>query len=71
MNVWALQPVLGAAANPFVHAEDTRAPFATRKRGGENGDWPTQNCTACLVLREDAVKTQGSRRGFLRCGEVP
>jgi alkylhydroperoxidase family enzyme len=65
VQIWSLQPELGAAATRFVHAAYNKSILPTRVREAARMRIAQLNdCTVCLGFRADAVKAQGLDEGF-------
>jgi AhpD family alkylhydroperoxidase len=65
VQIWSLQPELGAAATRFVHAAYNKSILPTRVREAARIRIAQLNdCTVCLGFRADAVKAQGLDEGF-------
>ena len=65
MQIWSLQPELGAAATRFVHAAYNKSILPTRVREAARMRIAQLNdCTVCLAFRADTVKAQGLDEDF-------
>ncbi len=65
MQVWSLQPELGAAATRFVHAAYNKSILPTRVREAARMRIAQLNdCTVCLAFRADTVRAQGLDEEF-------
>jgi AhpD family alkylhydroperoxidase len=65
VQIWSLQPELGAAATRFVHAAYNKSILPPRVREAARMRIAQLNdCTVCLGFRADAVKAQGLDEGF-------
>ena len=65
MQIWSLQPELGAAATRFVYAAYNKSILPTRVREAARMRIAQLNeCTVCLAFRADAVKAQGLDEDF-------
>ena len=67
MQIWSLQPELGAAATRLVDAAYNKSILPVRVREAARMRIAQLNdCTVCLAFRADKVKAQGVERGLLR-----
>ena len=65
VQIWSLQPELGAAATRFVHAAYNKSILPTRVREAARMRIAQLNdCTVCLAFRADTVKAQGLDEDF-------
>jgi AhpD family alkylhydroperoxidase len=65
VQIWSLQPELGAAATRFVHAAYNKSILPTRVREAARIRIAQLNdCTVCLAFRADTVKAQGLDEDF-------
>ena len=65
VQIWSLQPELGAAATRFVHAAYSKSILPTRVREAARMRIAQLNeCTVCLAFRADTVKAQGLDEDF-------
>jgi alkylhydroperoxidase family enzyme len=65
VQIWSLQPELGAAATRFVHAAYNKSILPTRVREAARTRIAQLNdCTVCLAFRADTVKAQGLDEDF-------
>ena len=65
VQIWSLQPELGAAATRFVHAAYNKSILPTRVREAARMRIAQLNdCTVCLAFRADTVKAQGLDEEF-------
>ena len=65
VQIWSLQPELGAAATRFVNAAYNKSILPTRVREAARMRMAQLNeCTVCLAFRADTVKAQGLDEGF-------
>ena len=65
VQIWSLQPELGAAATRFVHAAYHKSILPTRVREAARLRIAQLNdCTVCLAFRADTVKAQGLDEEF-------
>ena len=65
VQIWSLQPELGAAATRFVHAAYNKSILPTRVREAVRIRIAQLNeCTVCLGFRADTVKAQGLDEEF-------
>jgi alkylhydroperoxidase family enzyme len=65
VQIWSLQPELGAAATRFVNAAYNQSILPTRVREAARMRIAQLNdCTVCLAFRADTVKAQGLDEGF-------
>jgi alkylhydroperoxidase family enzyme len=65
VQVWSLQPELGAAATRFVHAAYNKSILPTRVREAARMRIAQLNdCAVCLAFRADTVKAQGLGEEF-------
>jgi alkylhydroperoxidase family enzyme len=65
VQIWSLQPELGAAATRFVHAAYNKSILPTRVREAARMRIAQLNdCTVCLGFRAESVKAQGLDEGF-------
>jgi AhpD family alkylhydroperoxidase len=65
VQIWSLQPELGAAATRFVHAAYNKSILPTRVREAARIRIAQLNaCTVCLAFRADTVKAQGLDEKF-------
>ena len=65
VQIWSLQPELGAAATRFVHAAYNKSILPTRVREAARMRIAQLNeCTVCLGFRADTVKAQGLNEEF-------
>lgn len=65
VQIWSLQPELGAAATRFVHAAYNKSILPTRVREAARMRIAQLNeCTVCLGFRADTVKAQGLDEAF-------
>jgi alkylhydroperoxidase family enzyme len=72
VQIWSLQPELGAAATRFVSAAYNKSILPTRVREAARVRIAQQNeCTVCLAFRADTVKAQGLDDGFYRAVGSP
>ncbi len=71
VQIWSLQPELGAAATRFVHAAYNKSILPTRVREAARMRIAQLNdCTVCLGFRAEAVKAQGLDEEFYRRGRI-
>jgi AhpD family alkylhydroperoxidase len=67
VQIWSLQPELGAAATRFVHAVYNKSILPTRVREAARVRIAQLNdCTVCLAFRAETVKAQGLDEDFYR-----
>jgi AhpD family alkylhydroperoxidase len=65
VQIWSLQPELGAAATRFVHAAYNKSILPTRVREAARMRIAQLNdCTVCLAFRAETVKAQGLDEDF-------
>jgi alkylhydroperoxidase family enzyme len=65
VQIWALQPELGAAATSFVHAAYNKSILPTRVREAARMRIAQLNeCTVCMAFRADTVRAQGLDEAF-------
>ena len=65
VQIWSLQPELGAAATRFVHAAYNKSILPTRVREAARIRIAQLNdCTVCLGFRAEAVQAQGLDESF-------
>src|SRR5580698_9785211 len=65
VQIWSLQPELGAAATRFVHAAYNKSILPTRVREAARMRIAQLNeCPVCLAFRADSVKSQGLSEDF-------
>src|ERR1700728_3892267 len=65
VQIWSLQPELGAAATRFVHAAYNKSILPTRVREAARTRVAQLNdCTVCLAFRADTVTAQGLDEDF-------
>jgi alkylhydroperoxidase family enzyme len=65
VQIWSLQPELGAAATRFVHAAYNKSILPTRVREAARTRIAQLNdCTVCLAFRADTVRAQGLDEDF-------
>jgi alkylhydroperoxidase family enzyme len=65
VQIWSLQPALGAAATRFVQAAYNESTLPTRVREAARMRIAQLNdCTVCLGFRADSVKAQGLHEDF-------
>src|ERR1700728_4471991 len=65
VQIWSLQPELGAAATRFVHAAYNKSILPTRVREAARMRIAQLNdCAVCLAFRADTVKAQGLGEEF-------
>ena len=65
VQIWSLQPELGAAATRFVHAAYNKSILPTRVREAARMRIAQLNdCTVCLSFRADTVKAEGLTEDF-------
>lgn len=65
VQIWSLQPELGAAATRFVHAAYNKSILPARVREAARMRIAQLNdCTVCLGFRSDSVKAQGLDEDF-------
>src|SRR6202047_5297321 len=68
VQIWSLQPDLGAAAMQLVDAAYNKSILPVRVREAARMRIPQLNeCTVCLAFRADTVKSQGLTEDFY-CG---
>jgi AhpD family alkylhydroperoxidase len=72
VQIWSLQPELGAAATRFVSAAYNKSILPTRVREAARIRIAQLNeCTVCLAFRADTVKAQGLDEEFYRAVGSP
>ena len=72
VQIWSLQPELGAAATRFVSAAYNKSILPTRVREAARMRIAQLNdCTVCLSFRADTVKAQGLDEEFYRAVGSP
>src|SRR5271167_1446369 len=65
VQIWSLQPELGAAATRFVHAAYNKSILPTRVREAARMRIAQLNdCTVCLAFRADKVRAHGLDEDF-------
>ena len=65
VQIWSLQPELGAAATRFVHAAYNKSILPPRVREAARMRIAQLNeCTVCLGFRADTVRAQGLDEAF-------